>query len=253
MARVLIIDDESNIRMMLRLALEHVGHTTGQAADGESGLAAFGTGDDWDLVLLDHRMPGIEGIDVLRTLRARRPDVAVIMVTAFGTIDLATEAIQAGATDFLRKPFTTEVLRETVAAALSRTSSPPHVANAVPTAVRSFEHVGINGFRLATLPGIERHADGGLGKRFSVQRIEGAGRSCAVVLSPPFVAEVTLHLDGGPAPGGDRFWEALCGEVLANYLWQNAALPSGGVLTADTLSRGLQRWVEAVVASSKAA
>ena len=103
MARILVIDDESNVRMMLRLALRHTGHDVETASDGYEGLDRFGDGADWDLVLLDQRMPGLEGLEVLREIRKRAPNARVIMVTAFGTIDLAAEAMAAGATDFLRK------------------------------------------------------------------------------------------------------------------------------------------------------
>lgn len=120
MARILIIDDENNIRRMLKLALAQNGHTVETASDGYEGLERFGNdGADWDLVLLDQRMPGLEGLEVLREMRRRNPLARVLMITAFGTIDLATDAMAAGATDFLRKPFAIETLRSAVAAALA--------------------------------------------------------------------------------------------------------------------------------------
>ena len=120
MARILLIDDEANIRMMVKMALEQKKHSVETAADGPDGLIKFGTGTGWDLVLLDHRMPGMDGIDVLHELRRRDPKCRVVMITAFGTFQLARTAIEAGATDFLRKPFTIETLRDFVAAALDR-------------------------------------------------------------------------------------------------------------------------------------
>src|ERR1051326_4933568 len=66
MARVLIIDDETNIRVMIKLALRGAGHSVGMASDGREGLETFQDGVRWDLVLLDQRMPGMEGIEVLR-------------------------------------------------------------------------------------------------------------------------------------------------------------------------------------------
>ena len=65
-------------------------------------------------MLLDQRMPGMDGLEVLREIRKRDPQARVIMATAFGTIDLAVEAMKSGATDFLRKPFTAETLRGAV-------------------------------------------------------------------------------------------------------------------------------------------
>src|SRR5689334_9257581 len=111
MARILMVDDEHNIRMMIRLALQHDGHTVEAAADGSEGLEKFGDGSAWDLVLLDQRMPGLEGMAVLRQMRYYDADARVIMITAFGTVDLAVDAMKAGATDFLRKPFTADTLR----------------------------------------------------------------------------------------------------------------------------------------------
>jgi len=84
MARILIVDDETNIRTMIRMALMRAGHEVGQAADGPDGLAQFGNGRAWDLVLLDQRMPGMEGLEVLAAMLGRNPDARVIMVTAFG-------------------------------------------------------------------------------------------------------------------------------------------------------------------------
>lgn len=246
MAKILIIDDESNIRLMLRLALEHVGHTVGQAGDGEEGLEKFADGSDWELVLLDYRMPGMTGLEVLKVLRERRPALPVVLITAFGTVDLATEALRAGATDFLRKPFTIEVLREAVGLALAGKPHLPQVAGAAPLSPLAFDRVGINGLRLETLPGVERTTDGSLVKTFSVQKQEGAGRACTVVLTSGLQAHVGELLVGAPLPEGERFWEALCGEALANHLWQNAGLPEGGRLVLDELTRGLQRWVETV-------
>src|SRR5688572_8246742 len=122
MARILVVDDEHNVRLMIRLALQHVGHTVALAADGPEGLDKFGDGTAWDLTLLDHRMPGIEGLEVLREMRRRDVNAKVIMITAFGTIDLAIEAMKAGAMDFLRKPFKADTLRGTVQAVLEDTS-----------------------------------------------------------------------------------------------------------------------------------
>ena len=247
MAKILIVDDESNIRMMLRLALEHVGHTVALAADGYEGLEKFGDGADWELTLLDHRMPGMEGMDVLKEIRQRRPDARVVMITAFGTVDLASEALRAGATDFLRKPFTVEVLREAVDAALSGKAHLPHVATAAP--LLSFERAGLNGYRLASLPGIRREADGSLVKAFNVQRVMGIGQTCQVVLPSALVSRVTAEMSG--LPEGDRLWEALCGEALANHLWQNASLPPGGRLVVEELTRSLRRWLEALTPAAK--
>src|SRR5579875_3603146 len=123
MARILVIDDEPNICRMLQLTLRAAGHEVEVAYDGLEGIAKFGNGEAWDLVLLDQRMPDVEGLYVLKELKERNPDAKIIMITAFGTIDLAVSAMKLGATDFLRKPFTAKTLRGAVDAALNREST----------------------------------------------------------------------------------------------------------------------------------
>ena len=83
MARILLIDDEKNIRLMVRTALVHVGHEVDTAADGPEGLEKFGRGQSWDLVLLDHRMPGMEGLGM------GMPGMMPGMMPGFGGVDPA--------------------------------------------------------------------------------------------------------------------------------------------------------------------
>src|SRR6266850_4514977 len=121
--RVLIIDDEENIRRVTRLTLEAAGYQVGEAGDGERGLETFGNGSAWDAVLLDQRMPGIDGLETLRQIKNRQPGARVIISTAYASIELAVDAMKLGATDFVRKPMTPEIVRNAVAAALSKQQS----------------------------------------------------------------------------------------------------------------------------------
>src|SRR5678815_5535781 len=118
--RVLIVDDEENIRRVIRLTLQASGYEIGEAGDGESGLAMFGDGSKWDAVLVDQRMPGMDGLETLKRINERDPTARVIMATAYASIELAVDAMKLGATDFVRKPMTPEILRNAVAAALSK-------------------------------------------------------------------------------------------------------------------------------------
>lgn len=249
MARILVIDDESNIRMMLRLALAHVGHTVETAADGYEGLEMYRDGTAWDLVLLDQRMPGLEGLEVLREIRSRVPKSRVVIITAFGTIDLATEAMALGATDFLRKPFTVGTLRGAVDAALAGHIDGESVSESpIPYA---FDTTTVNGYRLRSSPGVTMVKDGGLSDTFTITTTTGAEQQCRVVL-PCYVAElVKAHADRDTMPGDERFWQALCGEALANYLWQNADVPESGTLTVDDLTSGLRHWIDAVLSATR--
>ena len=93
-------------------------------ADGEEGLARFHDGSGYDLVLLDQKMPGIDGLETLRRLLARTPEARVVMVTAFASVELAVDAMRLGATNFLRKPMTPEALRGAVVGALAGPTGP---------------------------------------------------------------------------------------------------------------------------------
>src|SRR5882762_7291239 len=118
--RVLIIDDEEHIRRMMRLTLEAAGHTVGEAGDGPEGLKLYGDGSGWDGVVLDQRMPGMDGLETLRRIKESNPRARVIMATAYASIELAVDAMKLGASDFVRKPMTPETLRNAVAAALAK-------------------------------------------------------------------------------------------------------------------------------------
>jgi DNA-binding response OmpR family regulator len=250
-ARILIIDDETNIRTMIRLSLQHAGYEVDVAADGNEGLLKYGDGKFWDLVLLDQRMPGMAGIEVQREIYRRNPDAKLILITAFGTIDLALEAIQAGASDFLRKPFTAETLRLSVESALSK---PVTHMSAVPVGMvcREFTRTGFNGYSF-DLEGdeVDDHI-GDMTCKFQVHRPSQAPVEVRIIL-PAFVMElVKAYTDSENVPGGRRFWVAMCEEALANHLWQNAAPPEDGVLRIDDLSASLQRWLDSVLTVSTA-
>lgn len=116
--RVLIIDDQKNMRLMARIALENSGYEVGEAEDGMETLALLGHDNTWDAILLDQKLPGLVGTDVLRRLKVMAPAARVIMMTAFASVELATEAMKLGAVDFIRKPMTPELLRNAVTAAL---------------------------------------------------------------------------------------------------------------------------------------
>ena len=110
---VLVIDDEPVVREAVRRVLGADGLRVGTAADATSGLAHPDL-PTCRLVLCDLMLPDQSGMDVLGTLRARRPDLPVVLITGYATPDHAVRAREAGAADFLAKPFETEELLDVV-------------------------------------------------------------------------------------------------------------------------------------------
>jgi len=116
---ILIVDDEKNIRLTLSMSLEALGVETDSAEDGEEALAKLKE-KEFGLILLDLHMPGVDGMEVLRQVREIRPDIRVIIITAYGTVELAVEAMKLGAVDFIQKPFVPEEIREVVSRVIDR-------------------------------------------------------------------------------------------------------------------------------------
>ncbi len=117
--RILVIDDEEGIRAGCRRALEPEGYVVETAASGREGLRRFQEGN-FDLVLIDVVLPDMRGVDLLKPLLEKDPDVVCVVITGYATVELAVQAIRSGAYDFLSKPFTADVLRMTVAQGLER-------------------------------------------------------------------------------------------------------------------------------------
>src|SRR5262245_43555042 len=103
-ARVLIADDEDSLRWVLEKGLRQAGYEVTAVKDGSSALRAFQE-EPFDLVFLDVRMPGTDGLTALGRLRELRPEAAIVVMTAHGTMDTAIQAMQRGAYDYLAKPF----------------------------------------------------------------------------------------------------------------------------------------------------
>lgn len=247
MARVLVIDDENNIRLMVRLALQAVGHEVETASDGLEGLEKFAQGDRFDAVLLDQRMPGMDGLDVLREMRRRNARARVVMISAFGTIDLASEARQAGALDFLRKPFTTEALRGAVQSAIENAEL---ISQKKTPQSASVDGTSINGFRIRSSTRNQENAtpssDGTIHTFFDVHHAQKS-ETCEVVLPRYSIEQIKAHTDCEQMPDENHFWLWLCEESLANYLWQNAELPPQNTIRIEELSTSLRRWIDAML------
>ncbi|WZL72027.1 response regulator [Clostridiaceae bacterium 35-E11] len=117
--KILIVDDEKNIRMTLSHCLKEQNFDIEIAINGDEALNRIKE-DNFDLVMLDIKMPGLTGMEVLERIRQDGNKIDVIMMTAYGTIEKAVEAMKLGAIDFISKPFTPEEIRRIVNDVLER-------------------------------------------------------------------------------------------------------------------------------------
>mgnify|MGYP001550338808 CR=1 FL=1 len=107
--KILLVDDEAGLRNVLGLSLEDRGFHVETASSGHEALEVFSR---WrpDIVLTDIKMPGMDGLDLLQSLKKDDPDVEIIMITGHGDIDLAIKSLKFDATDFITKPIDDMIL-----------------------------------------------------------------------------------------------------------------------------------------------
>jgi CheY-like chemotaxis protein len=235
--RILIIDDEENIRRVTRLTLEAAGYEVGEADDGERGLEAFGDGAAWDAVLLDQRMPGMDGLETLRQIKQRRPGARVIMSTAYASIELAVDAMKLGAADFVRKPMTPEILRNAVAAALSKQPSVGAAAAALAkrdvSAGPLIQTVTMNGFTILEPEGAPQEPDV---RRFTVKSPGGEEHEVLVRIDEEAVGYVE-RMTRRRLPADSSFWTIQAQRILSDYLWKEGKVPPTRSLTVRDVDR----------------
>ena len=119
-AKILVADDEQNLRRVLVALLRREGHEVVQASNGLEAIDRLG---DVDVVITDLRMPGADGMEVLRAAAKSHPHIPVIMITAYGSVGQAVEAIKAGAFDYVEKPFEQEQIRLIVDKAIGQAAA----------------------------------------------------------------------------------------------------------------------------------
>ena len=124
---ILVVDDDADIREVIRDRLESLGYRVLMAGSGREGLEALERHNP-QLVLLDVEMPGMNGLEVLKQIRRQEHDVTVVMITAYGTIERAVQAMKGGAYDFIPKPFEPDHIALIVAKALERETLKREVA-----------------------------------------------------------------------------------------------------------------------------
>jgi CheY-like chemotaxis protein len=239
--KLLVIDDEPHIRQMMRLTLEAAGYQVDEAATGEAGLALYeqhgasGRPGSYDTVLLDQKMPGIDGLQTLKQLKARDPGVRVIMVTAFASIDLAVDAMRLGATDFLRKPMTPEMLRGAVAAALETRPRTPLKEPGPEGPPPRIETRTLNGFRILEPAALPDPMNGT--HVFRIRHFHDATESSVIVSIDPEAISRVARLSGRHLQPGGTFWRNQAQHLLAAYLWSEGRPPESGRLTVRDVSR----------------
>ncbi len=111
--KILIVDDQFGIRILLNEVLQKEGYRTYQAANGIQALEIV-KDDTPDLVLLDMKIPGMDGIEILKRMKAMEPDIRVIIMTAYGELDMIQEAMNLGALTHFAKPFDIDDIRAAV-------------------------------------------------------------------------------------------------------------------------------------------
>jgi len=235
--RVLIVEDEDNLRHMMRLALE-AEHVVGEADSGETGLERFGNGSDWDVVLLDQRLPGIDGLETLRRIRDRDPSAGVVMITAFASVELAVDAMKLGARDFLRKPVSPESLRGALAAALRMKAERPFVRE--PSGVRGAKpgitHLTLNGFQIVREEDATTPTDS-CDHVFTVVEFASGARHRVTVHVDREEVDRVARLSGQNLEPQGAFWRGQAEAFLANSLWFEGRVPRNGRLVLTDLSR----------------
>ena len=118
-ASILVVDDEASIRESLEVLLSLENYAIKTAGDGEEGLRLLDQ-NSFDLVLLDLALPGQSGLELLPQFKERQPELPIIMITAYGTVDNVVESIRAGAENFVQKPWDNEKLLADIRSAIAR-------------------------------------------------------------------------------------------------------------------------------------
>jgi DNA-binding NtrC family response regulator len=121
--RILVVDDESTVCEACHEALAMEGYMVDTVLSGEEGLKTL-RGNTYDIILLDLKMPGMSGLEVLEKLSEVAPKADVVMMTGYATVESAVEAMKLGAIDYIKKPFTNRELSDKILQVLERKGPP---------------------------------------------------------------------------------------------------------------------------------
>jgi CheY-like chemotaxis protein len=241
-SKILVVDDEATILKMMELVLANAGYTVTTASSGTEALNTYGNGANFDLLITDYKMPGMTGIELESEILKRDPSAKVLLVSGYGGIDTALEALNKGAMDFLRKPFTPDALRDSVRSVIERDRKQSPV-----TAVcREFSRQSINGssFELK-----EKEYDDQFGDLTCTFEVTTQSSVVPlIVVMPAFIQElIKAYIDSEDVPCGGRFFEAICEETVSTELREHGGVPSTGTIVIDNLTKEVQKWIDSMV------
>ena len=241
-SKILVVDDESTILKMMELVLANAGYSVTTAHGGHEALEVYGNGANFDLLITDYKMPEMNGIELEGEILRRDPSAKVLLVSGYGGIDTALEALNKGAMDFLRKPFTPDALRDAVRSVIERDRKQSPV-----TAVcREFSRQSINGssFELKEKEYDEQFGD----LRCLFEVTTQTGVVPLVVVMPAFIQElIKAYIDSDEVPCGGRFFEAICEETVSSALRENNGVPPNEEIVIDNLTKEVQKWIDSMV------
>ena len=228
--RILVIDDEENIRRMMRLTLEAADYEVGEAEDGLDGLRLYGDGSRWDAVVLDQRMPGMDGLETLRQIKSQNNNARVVMATAYASIELAVDAMKLGATDFVRKPMTPKVLRNAISAALAKSTG--QTTASTKATQPPVQTITMNGYTI--IDDDEAPVLDELQRRFIVISPDGHKHEVLVQIDTE-VIEYVARMIGRRMVAVSSFWTAQARRLLSDFLWNERGLPPMNRLVLNNL------------------
>jgi DNA-binding response OmpR family regulator len=178
----------------------------------------------------------MDGLETLRHMKERDAGCRVIMVTAYASVELAVDAMKLGATDFLRKPMTPEMLRNAVTAALAKPAAlatpPSSKEEEAAPAIPNISRVTFNGFRFWADPDPRTPGFDPRSRRLIVADPDGEQHHVQVVFDGTSVALLERRAERA-LPPDSNFWQALAEHCLNAFLWNEAAVPPSGRLTVE--------------------
>jgi DNA-binding response OmpR family regulator len=233
--RVLIIDDEENIRQMLRLTLEAASYDVGEAENGMEASFLLSSDPDWNVILLDQRLPVVEGTEILPRLKVLAPSARVVMMTAYASVELAVEAMKLGATDFLRKPMTPQVVRNAVAAALHKESETDEAKRKPITSLNGF--TVLRGSDLGrALPQLPNE------RRFVVKKPDGREQEVVVEIADRAFRQAQQAVESQAID--EDFWTTQAEEFLSDFIWNDGSVPGSKLILKDVDHEALEKLVQ---------